>query len=433
MIYVLCSAQRGAVRAARLLALAPLVSVVCSACSSSEPVSPPDPATVASVSIAPTVIQVVKGSERAFTLTALDSAGRAVSIDANWSSSAPRVATVSNAGFVSGVGFGSATITAVIGTHSAVAEVVVTALPTERAYSVLDLGKAGSAGDYGRHLSDSGDVLLGGVLVRHGAAMPLTGCPYPITLNGSGHVLCSIGKGDSVSSYAIWRNGILAPVAVADTFVAQHFRALAMNDSDEVAGLFYMPSFVNANCPATGVRCLSIWKNGAPTFPGYDAGGSDVMLMNNRRQAVVEYAVWNESVYGSVIYDIPTATSRQTQYGIRAFNENAWGAITSPWIAHGSSDPFRSNAYVTTPSALILLGKGGASGINDANVVVGTLDVGAFIWRGDGISVLTNASVDPAWTITAAAEINDRGQILATADKSDGTRGHAVILTPAGP
>jgi hypothetical protein len=157
------------------------------------------------------------------------------------------------------------------------------------------------------------------------------------------------------------------------------------------------------------------------------------MLMNNHQQIVVEYAMWYEGVYGSVIYDVPTATSRQTQYGIRSFNDNGWGAITSPWIAHGSSNPFRSRAYVSTPSALIPLGDGGAAGINNSNTVVGTLTVGPFIWHGQGVSLLTNASVDPAWTLTAAIEINNRGQILATADNSDGRKAHMVILTPTQP
>ena len=214
----------------------------------------------------------------------------------------------------------------------------------------------------------------------------------------------------------------------------EHFRAYALNDSDEVAGLFYMPSFVNAKCPATGVRCLSVWKNGVPSFPGYDAGGSDVMLMNNEQQAVVEYAMWAPD-YGltTTIYDIPTGKSRTAPYGMRAFNDNGWGAITSPWLAHGSSNPFRSRAYVTTPVSQFTLGDGAASGINASNVVVGTLSVGPFIWRGDGVSLLTGAASDAAWTITGAAEINNRGQILATADNSDGRKAHLVLLTPVQP
>jgi hypothetical protein len=378
----------------------------------------------------------VKGVTQSLKLTAKDTSGREVRVRASWSSSEPSIATVSSDGVVSAVSYGSSTITATVGTKSATAAVVVTSIPTTSAYAITDLGPAASTGSYGRHLSDSGDVLLrlsAPALYRHGATTPLAGCTYGLTINGPGHVLCRVDLNDSVSSYGIWRGGLLTPLAAADTFKAQHFRAFALSDSDEVPGLFFMPLFTNAKCPANGARCLSVWKDGVPTFPGYDAGGNDAMLMNNRQQVVVEYAMWNETVNGSVIYDVPTATSRQTQYGIRAFNDNGWGATTSPWIAHGSADPFRSKAYATTPTALILLGDGGATGINNSNVVVGTLDVGPFIWRGQGVSLLTNASVDPTWTITGAAEINNRGQILATADNSDGRKGHTVILTPTQP
>jgi hypothetical protein len=428
-----CSSRAASLGAARFFSIISSVALIFAACNSSEPVGPPEggnPASVVSLSIAPIDVPLVKGSTLPLTISAVDSAGKPVITDASWESSAPLVASVSNTGVVSAVGFGSATITATIGTHSAIAEVVVTTTPTERAYSVLDLGPALRVGGMTRQLGDSGDVLAGGKLYRSGVATSMAGCTSPVTINGPGDVLCKVNTHDSVSSYAIWHDGALTPLAAADTFKAEHFRAFALNDSDEVAGLFFMPSFANANCPANGARCLSFWKNGVASFPGYDAGGKDVMLMNNRQQAVVEYAMWNENVYGSVIYDIPTASSRQTQYGVQAFNENGWGAIASPWIAHGSSDPFRSKACVTTPTALIVLGSGKASGINDSNVVTGTLDVGPFIWRGSGVSLLTHASVDPSWTVTGADEINSRGQILATADNTDGRTGRTVILTP---
>lgn len=427
-------ARAGAVRAARLFAFLVPIALLSSACSSTEPAGPPDPGSVASVSIAPTTNPIVKGSTQTLALTVQDTAGNVVQLDANWTSSAPSVASVASDGTVTAVGYGAATITATIGTQSAVASVVVTTAPTERAYSVLDLGEASANGTFGKHLSDGGDVLIGDTLVRDGVAATLTGCPYPITLNGPGHVLCSNGKGDSISSYAIWRDGTLVPVAAADTFVAQHFRAYAMNDSDEVAGLFYMPSFSNTNCPATGVRCLSVWKNGLPNFPGYNAGSSDVMMMNNRQQAVVEDAMWAPD-YGqtATIYDITSGTGRGAPYGVRSLNDNGWAVITSPWLAHGSSNPFRSRAYVSTPSTVIALGDGGASGINASNVVVGTLSIGPFVWRGSGVSLLTGAATDASWTITGASEINNRGQILASADNSDGRKAHLVLLTPTEP
>jgi hypothetical protein len=408
--------------------------IVLVACSDST--KPVGPASVASISLAPATIGISKGTTQPVKLTAKDSSGNEVRVDADWTSSAPSVARVSNEGVISGASFGSATITATVGTRKAFAEVVVTAVPTTKAYAVLDLGVAGGPRDpsvgFRRRLSDSGDVLVGATLYRNGVAKSLSGCGSGLSINGPGHVLCKVDSYDSVSSYAIWHDGILTPLAASDTFKAQHFRAFALSDSDEVPGLFFMPSFSNAKCPANGARCLSLWNNGAVTFPGYDAGGRDVMQINNHEQIVVEYAMWNESDAYGTIFDIATTSSRRVPYGV-ALNDNGWGAVASPWIAHGSADPFRSTASVLTPDTLITLGSGAATGINDANVAVGTLDVGPFIWRGEGVSLLTHASVDPAWTITAANEINNRGQILATADNSDGRKAHVVILTPTQP
>lgn len=409
--------------------------VVVPACSDST--KPVDPASVASISLAPTAVGIVKGSKQSLKLTAKDASGIEVRMNASWTSSAPSVATVAGDGVVSAVSYGTATITAAVGTRMAYAVIVVTSIPTTEAYSVLDLVATGGPRNpsvgFRRLLSDSGDVLVGAALYRNGVATPLSGCNLPWSVNGPGHVLCRVNLYDSVSSYAVWRDGTLTPLAASDTFKAQNFRAFALSDSDEVPGLFFMPSFSNAQCPANGARCLSIWKNGAASFPGYDAGGSDIMQMNNRQQIVVELAMWNENESYSTVYDIPSARTRRVQYGV-VMNDNGWGAIASPWIAHGSANPFRSTASVMTPDSVITLGSGAATGINNANVVVGTLDVGPFIWRGSGgVSLLTNAVIDPAWTITAANEINNRGQILATADNSDGRKAHTVLLTPTQP
>lgn len=407
--------------------------VACSGSTEPAPVIPP--ITVTTVSLTPTASAVVKGSQLSLVFSAQDGAGnKALNVKATWSSGAPRVASVANDGTVTALDYGTATIKATVGDLAAYADVVVTSAPAVRMYSVLDLsGSTAAGGSHIRNLSDSGDVLSAGpVLYRHGVATALTGCGSGLAINGVGHVLCSVYPYDSVSNYAIWHDGNLTPLAAVDTFKAQNFRAFALSDSDEVPGLFFTPAFTNANCPANGARCLSVWKNGVATFPGYNAGGNDVMQMNNRKQIVVEYAMWNENEFYSTVYDIPSARTRSVPYGV-VINDNGWGAIASPWIAHGSSSPFRSTASVMTPDSVITLGSGAATGINNADVVVGTLDVGPFIWRGQGVSLLTNASVDTSWTITAADEINNRGQILATADNADGRKGHTVLLTPTQP
>lgn len=408
--------------------------VVLAACSDST--RPVDPASVASLSLAPAAIPVVKGAQTQLTLSAHDSAGSDIHVNATWTSNLPAIASVSNEGAVTGKGFGLATITATVGTHSATAAVLVTAAPTERAYAVTDLGGALSLGGMTRQLSDSGDVLSGGKLYHDGTANAIQGCTTPVTINGPGHVLCRLDALDSISSYAIWHSGVLTPLAAADSFKAEHFRAFAMDDADEVAGLLYNPAFTNAKCATPGARCLSIWKSGMVRFPGFNAG-AELMLMNNVPQVVLQdpvYAEYHSS--DAVIYDVSTGTQRTTQWGVQSLNDKGWAAIAHNWVHHGgaNSGTLGSLAEIATSDSVVVLGGGAARGINNSNIVVGTLDFGPFIWsETGGVSLLTRSAIDPSWTVTAADEINNRGQILATASNSDGRAGHTVILTPTQP
>lgn len=395
---------------------------------------PVSPAIVTSVSLTPTTVPVVRGEQAPLVLSALDSAGHEVRIDAQWTSSSPTIATVSSDGVVTGVAYGTTTVTATVGTHWASTKVVVTAVPTLHGYTVLDLGAGLQVGSLVRQLSDSGDVVADRYY-RNGVVTSIPGCVSAVSINGPGHVLCRTSVYDSVSSFAIWRDGMLVPLTAADTFKAGDFRAFALSDSDDVAGMFWRPSFVNANCPADGDRCLAIWKNGSASFPGYTAPTADAMLMNGIQQVVVEQPAWAPSYpdLSSTIIDVASGGRTTHPWGIHALNDNGWAAIQLPYLNHGSTNSSGSTAIVMTPTATIAVGSGGATGINNANVVVGTLDVGAFIWRGDGVSLLTNAATDPAWTIRAADEINNRGQILATADNADGRKAHIVVLTPTQP
>jgi hypothetical protein len=195
------------------------------------------PAAVARITLTPTTSAVVKGSRLPLSFSALDSAGNVVNdVKASWASSAPLVANIADDGTIAALDSGAALITVRVGDYSAYADVVVTSVPTIRMYSVLDLGPDANIHDaVMRQLSDSGDVLAGKVY-RGAGATSIPGCSTPVAIDGPGHVLCKVNPYDSVSSYAVWRNGGLAPLAVTDTFTAQHFRAFAMNDSDEVAG-----------------------------------------------------------------------------------------------------------------------------------------------------------------------------------------------------
>lgn len=402
----------------------------------SDSTKPADPATVVRLAISPVNIAVLKGAKGSLSLATLDASGVDAHADARWYSSDSSIATISRDGTVTGVSYGAVDIVALLNGHASVAHVVVMASPAPRTYSVTDLGGTVTISDQiARQLSDSGGVIAGpgATLYRNGIATSLSGCVSWVSINGPGHVLCRTATSDAVSSYAIWHGGTLTPLAAPDTFKATDFSAFALNDSDEVAGLFYMPSFSNSQCPATGVRCLAIWKGGVVSFPGYNAL-NDVMLFNARHQVALESPIWYEDGgMQALVRDVPSGSQRVAPWGVGALNENGWGAVETPYRSHDTSTS-GTGASVTTPDHTIYLGDGGATGINDANVVVGTLGVGPFIWRGQGgIALLDHASTDPSWTITRADEINNSGQILATADNSDGRKAHSVILSPIQP
>ena len=98
------------------------------------------------------------------------------------------------------------------------------------------------------------------------------------------------------------------------------------------------------------------------------------------------------------------------------------------------SDSIKSTAMVNTSGSTIILGAGVASGINNAGIVVGTIDSGAFMWKAGTKTFLTYARANTLWTVKKALKINNRGQILAQADDSlDAVMNHWVILTPIVP
>jgi len=90
----------------------------------------PAPAPVVLVKVTPATGSLAVGSTLQLTATPQDSAGRALSGRAvTWTSSSGSIAGVSGAGLVTGVGAGSATITATSGGKSGTAAITVTAAP----------------------------------------------------------------------------------------------------------------------------------------------------------------------------------------------------------------------------------------------------------------------------------------------------------------
>jgi hypothetical protein len=386
---------------------------------------------VSSVSVSPVFSAIVKGASQTLTASLLDSS-RAPTVGAvTWTTSAPAVATVSEAGVVSTVGYGVATIRVTAGDKSAKAEVVVTAPPITNAYTVVDLTPVPVVNELITDLNDSGQVLAAGLLYRNGVGATVPGCTA-LALNNRSHVLCQVGAGASFNRYALWSDGVLTPIAASDTFTANAFTAIALNDSDVVAGIYYQPAFSNAKCLPSGGRCAVLWKDGQPTFPGlYEQGSGYVMHLNNKLTMVVEYPPGNGTLLSPpYLYDVQGGQRRPLPGLASAINESGWAAIERLDIIHGAPTEFRYTAMVARPDTSITIGSGGATGINDAGAVTGTLFAGPFLWDAGVVSMLAKAATDQGWTISRALRINNRGQILAKASHVDGRTDHWVVLTP---
>ena len=72
----------------------------------------------------------------------------------------------------------------------------------------------------------------------------------------------------------------------------------------------------------------------------------------------------------------------------------------------------------------------GASGISDADHVVGTGDDGAFIWRSGRYVVLSDVVAAGGWSFTGPPRISRKGTIAVYGTNVDGRKGIAVITQP---
>jgi hypothetical protein len=399
------------------------------ACTSSTEAHTP----VASIAITPSHSALVKGASRTVDVSMIDSTGAATTASISWTTSAPAVAIVSEAGVVTATGYGVATISATANGKNASAEVVVTSSPVTGAYSVLDLTPVPSPSEFFTYLNDKGEVLasdggavLASRLYRDGVGSLIPGCSA-IALNNLSHLLCQVGSFGSFNRYELWRDGVRTPLAASDTFTAVAFQAFALNDSDVVAGVYYRPSFHNANCAPT-TTCLALWKDGQPTFPGWSPPNY-ITQLNNRLELVSQAPIpMSGNPQNAVLYDATTRQQRPVRETVKDLNDQGAVVIRMDYGGHGS--PLANAARLIRPDTDVMFGSGEATGINDAGAVVGTLDVGPFLWTSGGVSLLTKAATDQGWTIRSALRINNRGQILAKASHLDGRADHWVVLTP---
>jgi hypothetical protein len=268
-----------------------------------------------------------------------------------------------------------------------------------------------------------------------GTAVPPPATCGALALNNRSHVLCTVSgvPGQDVPyvrNFAIWDGRALIPLAAADTFGTSIFYAWTLNDADAVAGSFtYQPSFGNPLCSTAGA-CDVIWRNGEPTFlPPVSYFG--YTRMTDRFMLVQTTAGCHDRI-PIYLYDVGTGVKRQLDAcPSYASDMNAQGWV----VGTHRDDRFAASAAVLyRPEGDTPLGNGEANGVNDAGVVVGTVDGKAFMWKDGATTPLTFAAADTNWTVTGAQDINNRGQILAQADDSvHGKLARSVILTPTSP
>ena len=178
----------------RLLPLALLCAAACGGGSDSNSPTPPMPAAVSSVAVTPAILSLIPGGTGQLTATVRDAAGGVLSGRAiSWQSSAIATATVSADGAVSGVAFGTATISATSEGRTGVATINVTQVPV----ATVTVTPAASA------LAVGGTVQLVAT-IRDGAGAELVGrsiawqssATTVATVSNSG-LLTAVGAGSS--------------------------------------------------------------------------------------------------------------------------------------------------------------------------------------------------------------------------------------------
>ena len=305
------------------------------------------------------------------------------------------------------------------------------AYPEIRAgYELVDLTRAVDSSASFVSLTKSGSVggtINGeGFIWARGTVAPLPGCVRLASVNSNGTAACWLGDG-----YGVWSKGETTPIPE----LAGAYATLHVNEAGVITG-----SFSTSGC----TNCSFNYATKAFTVVSR-AGYGDLFI----------------DVAGDSLFEGPHGAYYRTPYvlalasGARYTFDTGLGEVgaglglagamnDSGWVV-GASEPHHS-----TPSAFLMkdgvttkLGDGSAASINNRGQIVGDLVAdpgrpypfsgpsGPFLWETGTARLLTHAATDPAWVITHARQINDAGQILATADDSSARfYNHTVLPTP---
>jgi DNA/RNA endonuclease G (NUC1) len=223
------------------------------------------PAVVASVGVTPSPGATTVGGTTTLTATARDAAGQPINgVTFTWTSSAPAIATVSDAGVVSGVAAGSATITAKAPNGVEGSSVVNVTTPAGAASHVrvseFHYDNAGTDADEKIELEgDAGGSIDGWTLVLY------SGTPGSSTLGQSYNTISLTGTFGSACVEGT--RGVLTFAAVGLQNGESDGFALVNKSGQVVEFLSYEGSFVATNGAAAGMTSTDVGVSESSTTP----------------------------------------------------------------------------------------------------------------------------------------------------------------------
>lgn len=346
--------------------------------------------------------------------------------EVRFESSDPRIATIGADGSIRASALGNATLTASLaGKRTALPIDVISGLPVTYLY--------GTEGVQVMGVNDAGDVIgirrdQTNILIRQETTRDIGAC-VPRAINNAGQIACTVGVPGTCCARrpGILTNGSLT--VISDT----SGQSTGITELGAVFGLV-------GNSPCC--QQIFVWTPGGLTYPfkeGRATWGGETFAVNSALNGV---AVLRLALY-------------PTSYIVRSSTSTVLSPLNGRWSdargindaddVVGTSEHFRDTGEDVGGLATVWLSanqwkpempgyrSSDASGISETGQVVGSGRDGAYLWRRGRYTILSDAVLDPGWTLTTATAISRGGKIAAIGQHTSGTRGVVVINAAAAP